>query len=82
MIFAPSLKSARAVGSGSAGWGLSAPPLNVLAFIQTEKASVLFQVHPGSCLSLRVRHNRATVENKIAVHPVLTSEASLIGGST
>jgi len=81
MIFTPALKSARAVGTGGAGWGLSAPPLNVLAFIQTGAAPVLFQVHPGSCLSLHVRHNRAPVENKIAVHPVLTYEASLIGGS-
>src|SRR6266852_4849557 len=64
--FCPFSKICSAVGSGGAGWGLSAPPLNVLAFIQTEKASVLFQIHPGSRLSLRVRHNRATVENKIA----------------
>jgi hypothetical protein len=52
--------------------GLSAPPLNVLAFIQTVAAPVLFQVHPSSRLSLHVRHKRAIVENKIAVHPVLT----------
>jgi len=53
-------------------WGLPAPPENVLAFIQTEVASVLFQIYPGSCLSLHDRHNRASVENKTAVHPVLT----------
>src|SRR5713226_7880295 len=46
------------------GMGLSAPPLNVLAFIQTVAAPVLFQVHPSSRLSLHVRHKRAIVENK------------------
>jgi hypothetical protein len=81
MIFTASLKSAHAVGTGGAGWGLLAPPLNVLAFIQTDAAPVLFQIHPLSCLSSPVRHQRASVENKIAVHPVLTHEASLIGGS-
>jgi len=34
----------------------------VLAFIQTERAPVLFQIHPGSCLSLHVRRNRAAIE--------------------
>ncbi len=60
-------------------WGLPAPPSNVLAFIQTEATLVLFQIHPRSCVASLVRHKRAAVENKIAVHPVLTNEASLIG---
>jgi hypothetical protein len=72
MIFTRSLQSARAVGTSGAGWGLPAPPLNVLPFIQTVGAPLLFQIHPRSCLSLLMRHNRTTVENKIAVHPVLT----------
>jgi hypothetical protein len=80
MIFAPFVKSPRAVGTGGAGWGLSAPPLDVLAFIQTEAAPVLFQIHLRSRLSSLVRHNRAAVENKIAGQTVLTCEASLIGG--
>jgi hypothetical protein len=60
--------------------GLSGPPLNVLAFIQTERAPVLFQIHPGPCVSFSVRHNRRAAENKIAVLPVLTHEASPIKG--
>src|SRR5215469_10097233 len=52
--------------------GLSRPPLNVLAFIQTEPAPVLFQIHTRSCLSLHVRRNGAAFENKIALHPVYT----------
>jgi len=55
--------------------------LNVLAFIQTEAAPVLFQIHPRSCLSSLVRQKRAAVENKIVGQTVLTNEASLIGGS-
>jgi hypothetical protein len=39
--------------------------VNVLAFIQTGAAPVLFHVHPRSC-RLFVRHNTATVENKMA----------------
>jgi hypothetical protein len=81
VIFTPFVKSPRAIGSGGAGWGLSAPPLNVLAFIQTEAAPVLFQIHPRSCLSSLVHQKRAAVENKIVGQTVLTSEASLIGGS-
>jgi hypothetical protein len=69
------------LGLAAPGWGLFAPPLNVLAFLQTDAAPVLFQVHPGSCLTLHVCDNSATVENKIAAHLVLTHEASLIGGS-
>jgi hypothetical protein len=55
--------------------------LNVLAFIQTEAASVLFQIHPRSCFSSLVRQKRAPVENKIVGQTVLTNEESLIGGS-
>jgi len=69
------------LGLAARDGGLFAPPLNVLAFIQTDAAPVLFQIHLRSCLSSPVRHKRAPVENKIAVHPVLTHEASLIGGS-
>jgi hypothetical protein len=61
--------------------GLSTPPLNVLAFIQTEPAPVLFQIHTDSCLSFHVRRNGAAFGNKIAVHPVHTHEAPLIGES-
>ncbi len=61
--------------------GLPASPVNVLSFIQTVAATLLFQIHPRSCLALLGRNKRTTVENKIAVHPVLTYEASLIGGS-
>jgi RNA polymerase sigma factor (sigma-70 family) len=55
--------------------------LNVLAFIQTEAAPVLFQIHLCSCLSSLVRQKRAAVENKIVGQTVLAGEASLIGGS-
>jgi len=80
--FYPSLQSARAIGTGGAGcMGLPAPPVNVLSFIQTLASTLLFQIHPRSCFTLLVRHKRTTVENKIAVDPVLTYEASLIGGS-
>jgi hypothetical protein len=62
-------------------WELPTPPVNVLAFIQTVTAPLLFQVHPGSRLSLLLRHKRPIVENKIALPPVLTWEASLIEGN-
>src|SRR5580704_18652979 len=62
-------------GSGGAGRGLSLPPFERVAFLQTEEASVLFQIHPGSRLSLRVGNNRTSVENKITTHPVLPHEA-------
>jgi hypothetical protein len=55
--------------------------LNVLAFIQTEAASVLFQIHPRSCFSSLVGQKRAPIENKTVSQTVLTCEASLIGGS-
>jgi hypothetical protein len=55
--------------------------LNVLAFIQTEAAPVLFQIHLPSCVSSLVRQKRVAVENKILGQTVLTNEASLIGGS-
>src|ERR1700719_239320 len=48
------------------GWGLPAPPLHVLASIQTEAAPLLFQilrVHG----SLHIRHNRAPSRIKSAV---------------
>jgi hypothetical protein len=51
---------------------LPAPLVNVLAFIQTEAAPVLFQIHPVSCPSFHVCQKRATVENKIPARPVLT----------
>jgi len=51
--------------------------VNVLSFIQTVAATRLFQIHLRSCLSLLVRHKRTSVQNKTAVHPVLTYEASL-----
>jgi hypothetical protein len=52
--------------------GLPAPPMNVLAFFQTEAGPVLFHIYAGSCLSFQVRHSRDTVENKIAVYSVIT----------
>jgi hypothetical protein len=63
---APSGLAARNVG------GLPAPPVNVLAFIQTVAAPVLFRIHPRSCFSLFVRYKRRIVENKIALPLVLT----------
>jgi len=53
-------------------WRLPAPPVNVLAFIQTVAAPVLFRIHPRSCFSLLVRYNRLMVENKIVPLLVLT----------
>jgi hypothetical protein len=69
------------MNSGAAASPLILSTAIVLAFIQTGAAAVLFQVHVPSSLSLLVRHERVTVENKIAVHPVLTYEASVIDGS-
>jgi hypothetical protein len=81
MVFSPSLRSARAVGTGGVGWGLPTPPSNVLAFIQTAAAPLLFQIHPRSRFCLLVRQKKTTFENKIAILLVLPYEASLIGGS-
>jgi hypothetical protein len=80
--FYPSLQSSRAIETAGAGYmGLSESPVNVLSFIQTVAATLLFQIHPRSCFASLARNKRTTVENKIAVHAVLTYEASLIGGS-
>src|SRR6266550_6240678 len=61
-------------------WGLPAPPLNVLASIQTEAAPFLFQIlRVDSLFACPSQQN--PVENKIAGSLVPTHEASLIRGS-
>jgi hypothetical protein len=62
-LFSPRLFCWRRGG----GWGMPAPPLDVLSFIWTVAATVLFQVHPRSvCLCLWVTKS-ASAENKMAV---------------
>jgi hypothetical protein len=51
--------------------GLLTPPANVLAFIQTVAAPVLFLIHPLACFSVLVRYKTPIVENKIVLPPVL-----------
>jgi len=50
--------------------------LDVLTFIKTGAAPLIFQVLPHF-LTLFMRYRRAAAENKITVEPVLTNEVSL-----
>src|SRR5579862_5870872 len=67
-------------GLAARGGGCPRRRVNVLAFIQTGAALVLFQIHAHFCFFFSCLSERKRAENKIAGSTVLTNGAALAGG--